>query len=182
MSSPLDRTSRVADAVTKPTPAAEIFLGAWNQALFDELLPLVPGPHGAAVLACDDETVRAAARRLGVPALGGVSSLVQEIKRAHRINPGNGLKELTRVGSAFRNAHRPRPVPPFLADLCLFVLAASRMSPEETRPTNAYYPSSATSSDCTATRGRSTASGMSSSSSRCLPIGSVTIWGAATAS
>jgi hypothetical protein len=126
--------------VRKPTGAIEISLDAWNQALFDELFPPVRELGCPTVLACDDETVRATARRLGLPVLGGVSSLVQVIKLAHHINPQNGLKELTLIGSAFRKAQRPRPIPPFLADLCLLVLAASRMSPEEMRPTNAYYP------------------------------------------
>ena len=84
----------------KPTRAIEISLDAWNQALFDELFPPVPELGCPTVLACDDETVRAAARRLGLPVLGGVSSLVQEIRLAHHINPRNGLKELMLIGSA----------------------------------------------------------------------------------
>jgi hypothetical protein len=99
-SSPADRTPPGADAVRKPTRAIEISLDAWNQALFDELFPPVPELGCPTVLACDDETVRAAARRLGLPVLGGVSSLVQEIRLAHHINPRNGLKELMLIGSA----------------------------------------------------------------------------------
>jgi hypothetical protein len=52
----------------------------------------------------------------------------------------NELKKLSADAADFATASRPRPVPRFLAMLCLFVVAASRMRPDEERPTNAYYP------------------------------------------
>ncbi len=110
----------------------------WNEALLEELLPIqLAAP---VLLACDDETVRAAGQRLGLSPALALESLLAAVKAAHHVVNHTGLGDLSRASGRFRIASCPRGTPPFFAVLCVVVLAASRMCPDGDRATSAYYP------------------------------------------
>jgi hypothetical protein len=109
----------------------------WNRELLDELLPVQEKRDVPVLLACDDETLRAVAERLGLDALDAADTFAQDVKVAFNVGLLNGFKYAVR--ESFDSAPRPRPIPQFFALLCLWVLAASRMGADEKYPTLEYY-------------------------------------------
>ncbi len=101
---------------------------AWSEALLEQLLPARRAGR-TVVLACDDEALAAAGERIGVA--------------------GDPLDDLRRSLAELGPLDRQRGLEPALAQLtgppadlcvlCLCVLAASRMSPDERAATHAYY-------------------------------------------
>jgi hypothetical protein len=112
-------------------------VAAWNEALLKELLPLQAEPDTPVLLACDGEAVRAASARLDWVRGEPESEFCGDVKVAFSVGRINGFKNA--VSSGFEDDPRPRQVPLFLGLLCLFVLAASRMAPDEERATHAYH-------------------------------------------
>jgi len=108
----------------------------WGLELLEELLPHQPKRGTPVLLACDDEIVRVVGEQLGH---GGeaVASFAGDVKLAFHIGPSTGLGRV--LAGPFRQLPRPRPMPDFFPVLCLLVLAASRMAPDERSATQAYY-------------------------------------------
>lgn len=101
---------------------------AWSDALLAQLLPAGRSSK-AVVLACDDEALAAAGQRIGVSGdpladLRGSLADLGALSCEHGLDP------------ALRALRGP---PADLCLLCLCVLAASRMSPDEQGATHAYY-------------------------------------------
>lgn len=116
-------------------------LSAWSELLLDVLLPLRDEPGIPVVLACDDEALRAAARRGGLDPETAADQLSLAVRREASVDAGSGLNGLYALSYRFHmDRRRPRPTPAFLAPLCLCVLAATRMAPGDGIATNAYYP------------------------------------------
>lgn len=92
------------------------------------------------MLACDDEAVLTAVRRAGLDPEDAVGQLVRVVKVELGVDRLRGLEALYGLTATHRrDGRRPRPTPPFLAPLCLCVLAASRMGPDGGHSTNAFY-------------------------------------------
>jgi hypothetical protein len=128
-------------AQLRPVPAAHR-ISDWNRSLLDELLaPKVDGGAGSEVLlACDDETVRVVGERLGYDGAEAVIRLAEDARTAYEITARSGLLKVAQLGGDFEKRPRPRPLPEHFAALCLLVVAASRMGPDATNATAAYYP------------------------------------------
>lgn len=120
----------------RPTTSIER-VRAWCRVLVEELLP-VQAEHGTPVLlACDAEVVRGTAVRLGWGGEDAELEFCRDVKVAFSVGQIAGFKDSLR--GDFERQPRPRPLPDFFACLCLWVLAASRMAPDETRATQAYH-------------------------------------------
>jgi hypothetical protein len=112
----------------------------WDRLLLDVLLPEQPLPERPVMLACDDEALLTAARWASFDSEDAVEQLVRVVRVEMGVDQLRGLEALYSLSAAHRrDRRRPRPVPPFLAPLCLCVLAASRMGPEGGHSTNAFY-------------------------------------------
>ena len=111
----------------------------WNKTLLELLLPPGKGSESV-VLACDDEILRAGGLALGIAQELAVADLTNSLRRTLKVDSINGVRNLMALGHNFQRLARPRPVPHFFSALCLFVLAASRMAPDESVSTNSYYP------------------------------------------
>jgi hypothetical protein len=118
------------------SPAADR-LRLWSAGLFQELLPTQDEPGMPVLLACDDETIRVVADRLGLESIDPSIQFGRDIAVAFQVGKLSGWK--TVVGGAWENASRPRPLPAFFPVLCLWVLAATRMAPDEKHPTSEYH-------------------------------------------
>lgn len=125
----------VADT-SRPATADERVL-VWNEALVEELLPLLTEPGAAVLLACDAEAIRAAGARISWVGEDSERDFCRDVKTAFSIGQIAGFKHVLRDASA--PAPHRRVVPPFFAVLCVWVLAASRMAPDEKRATQAYH-------------------------------------------
>jgi hypothetical protein len=112
----------------------------WNQALFEELLPLQPHRGMPVLLACDDETVRVVGERLGYESGEATAHFAEAVRISFGINAQRGLLDVARLGGAFERQRHPRPLPEYFAALCLLVLAASRMGADAQSASVAYYP------------------------------------------
>lgn len=123
-----------------PRVAAAHRITEWNQVLCDELLPPQPRQRTPVLLACDDETVRVVGERLGYEGSETVTRLAGAVRASYEISPQVGLLKLAQLGGDFERQPRPRPLPDYLAALCLLVLAASRMGADARNATAAYYP------------------------------------------
>jgi hypothetical protein len=110
---------------------------AWSAALLEELLPEQTEPRTPVLLACDAEAIRAAGARLGWVGDDPELEFCRDVKVAFSVGHIAGFKDALR--GDFVRQPRPRPLPDFFACLCLWVLAASRMAPDETRATQAYH-------------------------------------------
>jgi len=110
----------------------------WAQELLEELLPLQSERGTPVLLACDDETMRVVGERLGHEGTEAAACFANDVKLVFRIDQATGLGRV--LAGPFRQAPRPRPLPDFFPVLCLLVLAASRMAPDERGATHAYYP------------------------------------------
>lgn len=109
----------------------------WADALLDVLLPVQAEPGTPVLLACDDETIRTAADRIGADAADPSRRFAADVALAFDVGRIAGWKRV--VADGWRAGSRPRPRPPFFPVLCLWVLAASRMAPDERHPTNEYH-------------------------------------------
>src|SRR6266540_5639377 len=109
----------------------------WAQELLEELLPLQSERGTPVLLACDDETMRVVGERLGHEGTEAAACFANDVKLVFRIDQATGLGRV--LAGPFRQAPRPRPLPDFFPVLCLLVLAASRMAPDERSATQAYY-------------------------------------------
>jgi hypothetical protein len=111
----------------------------WNRALLDVVLPELDESGAPVLLACDDEALRVAAGRIGVLNTDPAALLAVDVTSAYGITRERGVTEALAEAERWRTRRSPRPVPPFLAALCLSVVAASRMDRDERAPTHAYY-------------------------------------------
>lgn len=109
----------------------------WGLELLEQLLPRQPKCGTPVLLACDDEALRMVGERLAHDGEEAVVSFAGDVKVAFHIGPSTGLGRV--LAWPFRRAPRPRPMPDFFPVLCLLVLAASRMAPDERSATQAYY-------------------------------------------
>lgn len=89
------------------------------------------------LIACDAEAVRAAGTRLGWVGETPEREFCRDVRAAFAIGQIAGFKEV--IAGDFDGTPRPRPVPPFFAVIGLWVLAASRMAPDESHATHAYH-------------------------------------------
>lgn len=111
----------------------------WNGALLEQLLPLAGEPGDGVLLACDDETLRSAAAAVGVEAAAAADRFAADVRTHFAVGQIAGFGGARRPLHEFSNAAGERGTPPFLSLLCLCVLAASRMAPDESHSTGAYY-------------------------------------------
>lgn len=111
----------------------------WNDALLRTLLPEQGDAATAVLLACDDQAVAAAAARLSISADKATGALIAAVRDEYQITTARGLTAVNAQITRHLKLGHPRPVPPFLAALCVTVLAASRMNRDERLNTNAYY-------------------------------------------
>jgi hypothetical protein len=118
------------------TKAAERVV-LWGHALFEVLLPQQESKNMPVLLACDDESVRVAATNLGFDVADPSAQLGRDIAVAFEVGRISGWKRV--VAAAWEQEPRPRPLPPFFPVLCLWVLAASRMAPDDHHPTSEYH-------------------------------------------
>ena len=108
--------------------AARLRLDALNRALLDELLP-TGRDQRTVLLDCDDQTLAAAAARLGASDPPDMV-LRETLRGVAPISTERGLRAVLRALS---------DPPDDLIVLCACVLAASRMSADEVHHTQAYY-------------------------------------------
>ena len=94
-------------------------------------------PRTPVLLACDDETIRTVAERLGFDFADPSMQFGRDVSLAFQVGPTSGWKSV--VTGAWGTAARPRPLPAFFPVLCLWVLAATRMAPDEKHPTMEYH-------------------------------------------
>lgn len=122
-------------------PAREMSatLAAWNGALLDAALPAGVNAGRPVVFSCDEESVRLAGATLGVGEREALPALIAACRAAWEISPARGIVGLAADARTFRNATRPRGVPPWSAALALAVLAASRMDRDSGHVTQDYY-------------------------------------------
>jgi len=109
----------------------------WSEELFRELLPVQDEPGVPVLLACDDETVRVVADRLGFVRPDPGMGFASDVRIAFKVGKYAGWTMVT--AGDWEKAPRPRPLPPFFPVLCLWVLAATRMAPDERHATNEYH-------------------------------------------
>lgn len=109
----------------------------WSEALFEELLPDQDVPGVPVLLACDDETVRAAAEAAGFDLPDPSRAFALDVAIAFQVTAGAGWKRV--VAGSWAIAAKPRPRPPFFPVLCLWALAASRMRHDEKHTTAEYH-------------------------------------------
>lgn len=112
-------------------------LRIWADELLQELLPVQPEPGTPVLLACDDETIRVVADRLGIDSHDPSGAFARDVAVAFQVGKIAGWK--TVVDGAWEKAPRPRPLPAFFPVLCLWVLAATRMAPDEKHSTGEYH-------------------------------------------
>jgi hypothetical protein len=105
--------------------------------LFRELLPIQDESGVPVLLACDDETIRVVAERLGCDAADPSADFARDVGVEFGVGKIAGWKKVT--GLDWQGAPRPRSLPPFFPVLCLWVLAATRMAPDEKHATNEYH-------------------------------------------
>lgn len=109
----------------------------WAVELFRELLPEQDSPGTPVLLACDDETIRVVADRLGFDFSDPSVEFGHDVCLAFKVGKNAGWKSVT--STAWGNAPPPRPLPFFFPVLCLWVLAASRMTHDDKHPTMEYH-------------------------------------------
>jgi hypothetical protein len=112
-------------------------LKLWNAVLFPTLLPLQEQAGTPVLLGCDDETIRAAADRLGFECADPSMQFGRDVGVAFQVGKNSGWRRV--VAGNWEKAPRPRPLPPFFPVLCLWVLAATRMAPDDKHPTMEYH-------------------------------------------
>lgn len=114
----------------------------WSAALLDVLLPKLPAERRGHVvlLACDDTAIHTAAIALG-SALGDPAAAFGRVVEARfRIARDGSPDKIRRPTVRFRtSARNPTELPPFLGACCAFVLAASRMTTDQTAHAVNYY-------------------------------------------
>lgn len=111
----------------------------WNEKLLDHLLPLVQEPRDAVLLGCDDEALRAVAAQLELDPATAADTLAEDVRIHFGIGQIAGFNGVRSSTISFGQAVGLRETPPFFSLLCLCVLAASRMAPDESHSTSAYY-------------------------------------------
>jgi hypothetical protein len=112
-------------------------LRLWGRELFYELLPEQETPETPRLLACDDETVRIVADRLGFEFVDPSVQFGHDVRVGFEVGKTAGWKLVT--AGAWGSAAPPRPLPVFFPVLCLWVLAASRMTQDDKHPTMEYH-------------------------------------------
>ena len=112
-------------------------LRLWAVELFCELLPEQERPGTPVLLACDDETIRVVAERLGYNFPDPSVQFGRDVCVSFQVGKNAGWK----LGTAGQwvSAPPPRPLPFFFPALCLWVLAASRMTHDDKHPTMEYH-------------------------------------------
>ena len=80
------------------------------------------------LLACDDETLRVVAGRLGFDHDNPSVEFARDVAITFSVGKISGWNRVT--AGEWERAPRPRPLPGFFPVLCLWVLAASRMAPD----------------------------------------------------
>lgn len=114
-------------------------VAGWNDALLDAVLPLGPSAAQPVLFCCTDESVRLAGSRLGVDSREAMPAFVSACVSAWGIGQARGLSGVLGDILRFREAPRPRLVPPWLSLLALAVVAATHMDNDELAVTGAYY-------------------------------------------
>lgn len=109
----------------------------WGRELFRELLPEQERRGTPVLLACDDETIRVVAERLGFDFPDPSVQFGHDVGVAFKVGKNAGWKLVT--AGPWEKAPAPRPLPIFFPVLCLWVLAASRMTHDEKHPTMEYH-------------------------------------------
>jgi hypothetical protein len=112
-------------------------LRLWSAELFRALLPAQDVPGTPVLLACDDETIRTVAERLGLDYPDPSIQFGRDVAVAFQVGLRSGWK--TVVCGPWEKAAPPRELPVFFPVLCLWVLAATRMAPDEKHPTMEYH-------------------------------------------
>lgn len=114
-------------------------VAVWNAALLETLLPVGGSAGQAVLLACDDHAVVSAASH-DIPEDRAVDAFIDALRGDYQITTPRGLTSAARQITPYLSQPTPRPgPPPFLAALCVTVLAASRMNRDERLSTRAYY-------------------------------------------
>jgi len=114
----------------------------WSEALLDELLPVSPdGARGMPVLlACDDDALARAGDRLGYEPAEAAQRFGRTVELRYHIGNTGSLEGVRRrTGEFRRHSDRASTVPPFFAVCAAMVLAASRMTADESMTTPTYY-------------------------------------------
>jgi len=101
------------------------------------LLPVQEEPGTPVLLACDDETIRTVADRIGFDFPDPSSQFGRDVAIAFNVGRRSGWRAVT--AGPWAEAQRPRELPAFFPVLCLWVLAATRMGPDEKHPTMEYH-------------------------------------------
>jgi hypothetical protein len=114
-------------------------LSDWNQALADTLLPVGASAGHGVLLACDDQAIQSASRRLDIPAEQAAQTFITTLRAAHQITTNRGLQHAAAQIRPHTRVGADAGTPPYLAALCATVLAASRMNRDEKHSTRAYY-------------------------------------------
>jgi hypothetical protein len=112
-------------------------LRLWAVELFRELLPEQETPGTPVLLGCDDETVRVVAERLGFDVPDPSVAFGHDVRVAFEVGKNAGWKRVT--AEKWLRAEPPRQLPWFFPVLCLWVLAASRMTHDDKHPTMEYH-------------------------------------------
>ena len=122
---------------SQPGGSAAERVRLWAVELFRELLPEQAEPGTPVLLACDDETIRVISERLGF------DSADPSVQFGHDVCVAFGVAKMagwrTVVAGDWATARVPRPLPLFFPALCLWVLAASRMTHDERHHTGEYH-------------------------------------------
>jgi hypothetical protein len=121
------------------TKTAADGIDRWNATLLEQLLPLAPEPGDGVLLACDDEALRAVAAQLDMNSDRAATQLAMDVRVHFGVGQIAGFNGIRGATSAFSQGPTPRDTPRFLALICLCVVAASRMAPDESHSTSAYY-------------------------------------------
>jgi hypothetical protein len=86
----------------------------WAEEVFADLLPVQQEPGVPVLLACDDETLRVVAERLGGDVADPSAEVASDVKVAFQVGKIAGWKLVT--GGDWEKAPRPGPCPP--SSLC----------------------------------------------------------------
>ncbi len=119
------------------TSSASERLRLWAVELFRELLPEQEQPGTPVLLACDDETIRVVSERLGFDFADPSVQFGHDVCVAFKVGKKAGWNAV--VAGPWERALPPRPLPFFFPVLCLWVLAASRMTHDDRYPTSEYH-------------------------------------------
>ncbi len=114
----------------------------WSEALLEELLPELP-THlwgSPVLLSCDEDSIVRAGTGLGYEPGRALGRFVQTVEMRHHIGTTGSIESVRRSTVQFnQSSGRAQLTPPFLAVCAVMVLAASRMTADESGTTGAYY-------------------------------------------